>query len=81
MMSQNETIMTLFTVAILFLIILWLLSDAMVRRAKSARAARVLQAAAERAREADLLARYRRTTAPVDMAALEAELMMEFGKN
>ena len=76
-----ETIMALIAVAVLFLIILVLVGDVIITRAKAAREALARQAAEERAREADLLARYKRTLSEiaVDIDALQAELDAEFG--
>lgn len=79
-MSHNEVLMVLACVSILGLVILGQFGSILLRRIKADRSKRILKAASERAREADLLARYRRyNVAPaVDMAALEAELAMEF---
>lgn len=80
-MSQNEVLMVLACVSILGLVILGQFGSILLKSIKADRSKRVLQAAAERAREADLYARYRRYNVlpAVDMAALEAELAMEFG--
>jgi hypothetical protein len=79
-MSENELFMGFYALAVLGLVVLVIAGDLILKRAKAARDKRILKAAAERARERILLARYNRILSdPVDMDALEAELAKEFG--
>lgn len=68
-MTQDEILIVLSGVAALGLVVLAFAGDLILNRAKAARAARILKAAAERAREADLYARYQRTRSDIHKAA------------
>jgi len=75
-MTQNDIFMTLYIVCILAVILLIVIGDVIISKAKEAR----LEQAKERAREADLYARYQRMhEPPLDYAALKDELDAEFG--
>ena len=74
-MTQNDIFMTLYVVCILAVILLIVIGDAIISKAKEAR----LEQAKERAREADLYARYQRMhEQPLDYDALQDELDAEF---
>jgi len=74
-MTENDIFASLYLVSILAIILLIVIGDVIISKAKEAR----LEQAKERAREADLYARYQRMhEPPLDYAALEAELAEEF---
>lgn len=74
-MTQNDILMTLSAVSILAVILLIVIGDVIISKAKEAR----LEQAKERAREEDLYARYQRMhEPPLDYDALQAELDEEF---
>lgn len=79
-MTQDQILLVISGVAVLGLVVLASVADVLLNRAKAARSARVLKVAAERAREANLMARYRRAfhEPAVDMDALQAELDADF---
>jgi hypothetical protein len=71
-MTENDILASLYLVSILAILLLIVIGDAIISKAKAARD--------ERAREADLYARYQRMhEPPLDYAALQAELDEEFG--
>ncbi len=75
-MNENDIFMTLYVLSILAVILLIVIGDVIISKAKEAR----LEQAKERAREADLYARYQRMREPpLDYAALQDELDAEFG--
>ena len=74
-MTQNEIFTALYVVSLLAVILLIVIGDVIISKAKEAR----LEQAKERAREADLYARYQRMhKPPLDYDALQAELDEEF---
>jgi len=75
-MTENDIFASLYLVSILAIILLIVIGDVIISKAKEAR----LEQAKERAREADLYARYQRMhEPPLDYAALQDELDAEFG--
>lgn len=74
-MTENDILASLYLVSILAIILLIVIGDAIISKAKAAR----LEQAKERAREDNLFARYQRMREPpLDYAALQAELDAEF---
>lgn len=74
-MTQNDIFMTLYVVCILAIILLIVIGDVIISKAKEAR----LEQDKELAREEDLYARYQRMhEPPLDYAALQDELDAEF---
>jgi len=79
-MNENDILASLYLVSILAIILLIVIGDVIISKAKEAR----LEQAKERAREEDLYARYRRMHSEdephFDYAVLEAELDKEFSE-
>jgi hypothetical protein len=74
-LTENEVFTSLYVLSILAVILLIVIGDVIISKAKEAR----LEQAKERAREADLFARYQRMhEPPLDYDALQAELDEEF---
>jgi len=74
-MNENDILASLYLVSILAIILLIVIGDVIISKAKEAR----LEQAKERAREGDLYARYQRMhEPPLDYDAFQDELDAEF---